>query len=85
MTRRVLTASIFLVGFVAIVAFVRAQDDSTHSVLKSIDAEADNPALSSPPSSSSSDSQLPLTTGDNSLVVGKDTSPFRFKVIVAED
>lgn len=64
MTRRVLTASIFLVGFVAIVAFVRAQDDSTHSVLKSIDAEADNPALSSPPSSSSSDSQLPLTTGE---------------------
>lgn len=63
MTRRVLAASVALAGLVAVVAYVRAQEDGTRSVLKSIDDGSTNLA-SPPPSSNRSTSQLTVEDRD---------------------
>ena len=51
MNRRLLTASTVLFGLVALVAFVRAQEDETQSVLKSINESSPAPTFASPPPS----------------------------------
>ena len=55
MIRRVAIATAILMGFGALVAFVRAQDDGTQSVLRSINTLNQEPTLSSPPPSASRD------------------------------
>ncbi|MCA9119055.1 MAG: hypothetical protein H6822_17210 [Planctomycetaceae bacterium] len=51
MSRRVLTIAAIVVGFGALVAYVRAQDAATRSVLRSINESSQEPTLASPPSS----------------------------------
>ncbi len=51
MSRRVITAAAIVIGFGALVAYVRAQDAATRSVLRSINESAQEPTLASPPTS----------------------------------
>lgn len=51
MSRRVITIAAIVIGFGALVAYVRAQDSATRSVLRSINEPSQEPTLASPPSS----------------------------------
>ncbi|MEO8496415.1 MAG: CARDB domain-containing protein [Planctomycetota bacterium] len=51
MSRRVITAAAIIVGLGALVAYVRAQDTATRSVLRSINESGQEPTLASPPTS----------------------------------
>lgn len=73
MSRRVITAAAIVIGFGALVAYVRAQDAATRSVLRSINDSTQEPTLASPPISARRSQESANALGNSQYSIG-DTS-----------
>ena len=70
MSRRVITAAAIIVGFGALVAYVRAQDAATRSVLRSINDSTQEPSLASPPVSARRLQESNSSSGSSRYSIG---------------
>ena len=74
MSRRVITIAALIVGCGAFVAYVKAQDAATRSVLRSINDSSQEPTLASPPSSARRAQQADDTLSTSRYTIGDSTS-----------
>jgi len=70
MSRRLITAAAIIIGFGVLVAYVRAQDAATRSVLRSINGSSQDPTLASPPSSARRSQESANDNGNSRYSVG---------------
>ncbi|HUG67708.1 MAG TPA: CARDB domain-containing protein [Pirellulaceae bacterium] len=70
MSRRVITIAAVVVGLGALVAYVRAQDAATRSVLRSVDDSGQEPTLASPPTSARHIQEAAVEVGDSRYSIG---------------